>query len=142
MNHRIENQVRIEAPRSRVWKALTTPSQFTTWFHATTDAKEFRAGQRVDLVSTHPGHEGTAFFFELVEVSPEHRFVWRWKSGDEPYTTVVFELEEASDGTLVKVTESGFEHISLERRAKMFEGNTEGWKIQTRNLREYVEQNQ
>jgi uncharacterized protein YndB with AHSA1/START domain len=142
----IENQITIRAPRARVWKALTTPAQFAEWFRATISVEQFLAGERADLTSTYPGHEGAEFFFEVVEVSPEHRFVWRWspadKQGREPFTTVVFELEEVSGGTLVKVTESGFEHISLERRAKAFESNTKGWQIQMQNLHDYAEQSQ
>lgn len=139
---RIENQVMIHAPRSRVWKALTTPSEFSRWFHATLNVSQFQPAGRVDLVSTYPGHEGQAFFFEVVELKPEHRFVWRWQHGSEPdaaYTTVVFELEEIPAGTLVKVTESGFDRISFDRRAKAFEDNTEGWKIQMQNIYDYVE---
>ncbi len=141
---RIEQQIHIRAPRSRVWKALTTPSQFSTWFHAKVSAQEFRPGERADLVSTYPGHEGTSFFFEVLEIAPEYRFVWQWGPGgakpEDPLTTVTFELEEVEGGTLVKVTESGFERISLERRAKAFEGNTKGWEIQMRNIHDYVEQ--
>lgn len=146
---RIQNQVMIKAPRSRVWKALTTPSEFSKWFCVTLKVNEFTPGLRVDLVSVYPGHEGTAFFFDIVEKTPEHRFVWRWtpddkpegSTGEESYTTVVFELEETKEGTLLTVTESGFEKISLARRAKAFESNTEGWKIQIQNIRNYVEQN-
>lgn len=145
---RIENQVLIKASRSRVWKALTTPSEFSKWFRASLNVGQFSPGGRVDLVSTYPGHEGTKFFFEVVEKDPEHRFVWRWTPGGEPvgsndtepYTTVVFDLEETKEGTIVKVTESGFDKISLARRAKAFESNTEGWKIQIQNIRNYVEQ--
>jgi len=138
---RIQQQIHIRARRSRVWKALTTPSEFSTWFHATVSKSGFRPGERVDLVSTYPGHEGTAFFFEIVELVPERRFVWTWGPGGEAdaLTTVTFELEELEGGTLVKVTESGFERISLERRAKAFESNTKGWEIQMRNICDYVE---
>jgi len=137
----IKNKILIHAPRWRVWKALTTPSEFASWFHAKVSAAAFRPGERVDLVSTYPGHEGIEFFFEIVEISPEHRFVWRWGPGGaiDALTTVTFEIEEAEDGTLIKVTESGFERISLERRAKAFESNTKGWEIQLHNIHEYVE---
>lgn len=140
---RIEQQIHIRAPRSRVWKALTTPSEFSTWFQASVSQTGFRPGERVDLISTYPGHEGTAFFFEVIEKVPETRFVWRWGPGgsSEALTTVTFELEEADGGTLVSVTESGFERIALERRAKAFEGNTKGWEIQMRNIHDYVEKN-
>ena len=141
---KIEKQIVIRAPLSRVWNALTTPSEFGAWFRATVSVSHFRSGERADLVSTYPGHEGTAFSIDVVEVAPEHRFVWQWNSGDpsdkDSYTTVMFELQEVENGTLVKVTESGFERVTLSRRAKAFESNSQGWEIQTKNLRDYVEQ--
>jgi len=140
----IQEQVTIRAPRGRVWKALTTPSEFGAWFHATLSASEFRAGERVSAVSTYPKCEGMQFVLEIVETVPEERFTWRWSPGlatsDDPPTTVTFTLEEVAGGTLVKVTESGFDRISLERRAKAFEDNTQGWKIQMQNLHNYAEQ--
>ena len=141
----IEQQVIIHAPRSRVWKALTTPSEFSTWFRANVSATEFREGDRIDLVSTYPGHEGTAFFIQIDKIEPEHCFVWRWgpvkATAEDKLTTVTIELEEIPQGTRVKVTESGFDQFSLEQRAKAFEANTQGWKLQTQNLRNYAEQN-
>lgn len=140
----IENEVTIGAPRSRVWKAITTPSELGTWFHCTLTAKDFRPGEIVNGVSTYPGYEGKSFSIEILEKVPEQRFSWRWSPGaaskEDPPTTVTFELEEVAGGTRVKVTESGFDRISLERRAKAFEGNTKGWQIQMQNLHDYVEQ--
>ena len=141
----IEQEITIRAPRSRVWKAITTPSQLSTWFHCTLSAKDFRPGLKVNGASTYPGCEGKAFTLDIVENTPEQRFSWRWTPGasspEEPPTTVTFELQEVAGGTRVTVTESGFDRISLERRAKAFEGNTQGWKIQMKNLENYVEQN-
>jgi uncharacterized protein YndB with AHSA1/START domain len=141
---KIENQTVIRAPRSRVWKALTTPSEFGTWFRATLSAQEFRVGESINGVSTYPGSEGKGFALEIVEKKPESRFSWRWWPGasapEEPKTTVIFELEEVEGGTRVKVTETGFDQMSLERRAKSFEGNSKGWAIQMQNLHDHVEQ--
>jgi uncharacterized protein YndB with AHSA1/START domain len=96
-------------------------------------------------VSTYPGHEGKAFSLEIVEKTPESRFSWRWWPGasapDEPRRTVIFELEEVEGGTRVKVTEMGFDQMSLEPRAKAFEGNSRGWATQMQNLHDHVEQN-
>jgi len=143
----IEKSVFVKAPRSRVWKALTDSKEFAKWFHVKTN-DSFQPGSRVNLVSTYPGHEGEAFFFDVDEVTPETRFAWRWNPGgkeaglpvpDDPMTRVVFDLEEVDGGTLVKVTESGFDRISLVRRAAAFEGNSQGWTIQMQNIRNYVE---
>jgi uncharacterized protein YndB with AHSA1/START domain len=139
----IKQEVIIRAPRSRVWKALTTVSELSTWFRCTLNTKEFHPGDIVNGESTYPGHEGTAFTLEIVETAPEQRFSWRWHPGHadvgDPPTTVTFTLEDVPGGTLVRVTESGFDRISLERRAKAFEGNTQGWAIQMQNLQSYAE---
>lgn len=37
---RIVKQVMLDAPRSRVWRALTDVEQFNTWFNAHTDPHE------------------------------------------------------------------------------------------------------
>ncbi len=146
---RIENQTVIKAPRSRVWKALTTPAEFSTWFRAKLEVEEFRVGERVNGISTYPGSEGKSFFLMITEMVPQTTFAWEWAPGgksnpapdSDPFTTVVFELEDVPGGTRVRVTESGFDHISLARRAKAFEGNTKGWEIQMQSLHDYAEQN-
>lgn len=141
----IAQETTIRAPRARVWQALTSPSQLETWFHCKLKTGEFRVGASVDGVSTYPGCEGKAFSIRIVEMAPHQRFAWNWRPGkagpEEPETTVTFELEEIVGGTRVKVTESGFDRISLERRAKAFDDNNNGWKIQIENLRNYAEQN-
>ena len=40
---------------------------------------------------------------------------------------VEFTLEDAEGGVLLTVTESGFDKIPLERRAKAFKQNESGW---------------
>jgi len=51
---------------------------------------------------------------------------------------VVFELSEVPEGTLVKVTESGFDRIPLARRAEAFRMNSQGWAEQMQNIARYV----
>jgi uncharacterized protein YndB with AHSA1/START domain len=56
----------------------------------------------------------------------------------EPRTLVVFELEEADGGTLLTLTESGFDDLPESRRALAFRGNDEGWEEQARRITRYV----
>ena len=56
----------------------------------------------------------------------------------EPTTLVAFELEEAPGGTMLKVTESGFDRIPLERRAKAFAANEGGWTAQMKLIEKYL----
>ena len=138
----IERQILIKAPRSRVWRALTSSQDFAKWFSAEV-RDSFEPGKRLDMVSTYPGCKNQQFYFVVERMEPEHTFSWRWHPGsansDEDGTTLVeFHLEEAAEGTLVTVTETGFDHISLVRRAKALEENTNGWGIQLQALLQYV----
>jgi hypothetical protein len=74
-------------------------------------------------------------------------FSFRWHPGvvepgvdyaKEPTTLVAFELEEAAGDTMLTITESGFDRIPLERRAKAFSGNEQGWEAQTRLIAKYL----
>jgi uncharacterized protein YndB with AHSA1/START domain len=142
----IEREIVVHAPVSRVWKALTDVKEFSQWFGVRAKG-QFKPGARVDMVSTQPGYEGIEWFVLIEDVEPERRFSWKWHPGanqadrpaDEPPTLVVFELIPVANGTRVKITESGFDKISLSRRARVFEDNSGGWKQQMQNLQTYVD---
>ena len=56
----------------------------------------------------------------------------------EPTTLVVFELDEVDGGTMLTVSESGFVGLQLERRAKAFTANDQGWGLVTGLIEKYV----
>ena len=56
----------------------------------------------------------------------------------EPMTLVVFELKQVPGGTMLTITESGFDRIPLERRAKAFAANEQGWEHQTKLIEKYL----
>ena len=69
-------------------------------------------------------------------IEPETLFAFRWHPfaiepgvdySREPTTLIVFALEDVADGTMLTVTESGFDRIPLARRAKAFTANEGGW---------------
>jgi len=139
MNH-IERKTLIRAPRSRVWQAITDIRQFCQWFSTESAEPAFRPGAHVLLISTYPGpYYGKEFFVDIVEMVAEHTFSWRWHPASvltgedlsgEPMTLVVFRLEDAEGGTLVTVTESGFDQLFPSRIAQVFGANEAGWKHQ------------
>ena len=89
-------------------------------------------------------------FEVLVErIAAEHTFSFRWHPyavdpehdySGEPMTLVQFELEEIEGGTRLKVTESGFDQIPLERRDEAFRMNSGGWEHQVQNIAKYVDE--
>lgn len=146
---RIEKTVFLRAPKTRVWRALTDPRQFGEWFGVKVETP-FTPGARVRGPVTHPGYEHLTFDIVIDQVVPERLISWRWHphpidvTNDysvEPTTLVVFELEDAKDGTTLKVVESGFDGIPLTRRLEAFRGNDEGWSEQMTNIERYVAAN-
>ncbi|HEV3210365.1 MAG TPA: SRPBCC domain-containing protein [Chthoniobacterales bacterium] len=57
----------------------------------------------------------------------------------ETPTLVEFRLEKTEDGTLLVLTESGFDKIPPERRLEAFRMNEDGWTEQMKNIEKHVE---
>ena len=134
----------LRAPRSRVWRALTDPALFGEWF-GTRLTGQFVPGEKKRGPVTIPEYEHLAFEVVVERIEPERLFSWRWQPGGdpdldpaEPMTLVVFELEEVPEGTRLTVTESGFDQIPVERRAKAYRENNEGWDGQLQNITRYL----
>ena len=53
-------------------------------------------------------------------------------------TLVEFKLEEILTGTLLTLTESGFDKIPSARRLEAFRKNDEGWSQQMKNIESHV----
>jgi uncharacterized protein YndB with AHSA1/START domain len=132
---RIDRAVEIQAPPERVWRALTDTRELSAWFQVTIEG-EIAPGREVWMTSTHPPCAGRRFCVRFVEMTPPRRFVWQWHPGEvdpdfdysrEPRTTVTFTLEPSGEGTRLSVAETGFDEISLERRAKVHLDNSQGW---------------
>ena len=146
---RIEKQIVLKAPLQRVWRALTDSSEFGEWFRVKL-TRPFVAGKRITGPVLHKGYEHITWDVTIEQMVPEKLFSWRWRPhaidpdkdySQEPTTLVVFELSEVPGGTLLKVTESGFDGVPIERRETAYRGNTEGWSIQVANVERYVSQN-
>lgn len=87
---------------------------------------------------------------EVVDVvlRPEEYFSFRWRPyavdpavdyTAEPQTLVEFRLEPKAGGTLLRVTELGFDGIPAWRRDEAFRMHSGGWSEQMENIRAYAE---
>ena len=144
---RIERKVLLTAPRSRVWHALTDPKEFGDWFGVSLQSKAMVAGKPLRGNVTHPGYEHVVFEVMIERVEPERLLSWRWHPyavnpaidySGEPTTLVVFELEDAPGGTLLRVVESGFDNVPPGRRLEAFRMNSGGWDQQMKNIEKHV----
>jgi len=146
---RIEKHVLLNAPRARVWKALTDAKEFGEWFGVKFDGPFVAgAGLRGTIVPTRVDPEvakmqapyaGKTFDITVDRIEPQRLFSFRWHPfaiepgidyAKEPTTLIEFTLEEKPNGVLLTVVESGFDQIPLERRAKAFAANEGGWEKQ------------
>jgi uncharacterized protein YndB with AHSA1/START domain len=154
---RIDKKILLHAPRERVWRALSDSKQFGTWFGARFD-QPFIAGTAItgkfvptavdaEVAKSQQKFEGTPFSISIDRIEPISLFSFRWHPyavdpgvdySKEPTTLVVFELEEVSGGTMLKVTESGFDNVPLERRAKAFASHSGGWSDQLNMIGKYL----
>ena len=73
---RIEKQVNLEAPRSRVWRALTDYEQFGAWFGVKLQAA-FKPGTPVSGTMTYKGEEVTMTIW-IDRIEPEKLFSFHW----------------------------------------------------------------
>jgi uncharacterized protein YndB with AHSA1/START domain len=146
MNDRIEKRVELKAPVSRVWRALTDYREFGEWFRVRIDGP-FKPGEVSRGQVTYPGYEHLKWEAVVQKMEPERLFSFTWHpAGIDPKrdysketpTLVEFKLEMTANGTLLVVTESGFDKIPSDRRLEAFRLNENGWEIQMKNIESYV----
>ena len=142
----ITRDVHINADPQSVWDALADAKEFGQWFHVALDGP-FVVGETTTGKMTYPGHEGVPWVTVTDVMEPPKKFVFRWpncppgeeEKPDTVWLTVTFLLEPKDGGTLVTVTETGFAALPEDKRVSMLRSNSEGWEIQTKNLKNHVE---
>ncbi len=143
---RIEKEVIIAAPVSKVWNALVDYEKFGAWFRVKLDGP-FKAGEVSRGHITYPGYEGLNWEVVVKEIVPEHLFSFTWHPNavdpetdysDEARVLVEFTLTPSDGGTRLLITESGFSQLPDARRLEALRSNTEGWDTQAQNISDYV----
>jgi len=154
---RIEKKILLRAPRQRVWRALSDSTEFGNWIGMKFDGP-FAPGASMrcvivpttvnaDVAAAQKPYEGMPFEITIEQMVPERLFSFRWHPfavepgvdySAEPTTLVVFALEEVANGVKLTITESGFDRIPLERRAKAFTANEGGWTMVVKLIEKYL----
>jgi uncharacterized protein YndB with AHSA1/START domain len=154
---RIEKKVLLKASRERVWQAISNADQFGQWFGVAFDGP-FVAGAHLsgkiapttvdkEVAKLQEPYAGKAFEFLVERIEPRERISFRWHPfavepgvdySREPTTLIVFALQDQDEGTLLTISESGFDRIPLERRAKAFAANDHGWSMQAQLIEKYL----
>ena len=137
--HIAKSSVTINAPRSRVWEALTQPDLIKQYLFGTEVSTDWKVGSPI----TYKGvWEGKAYEDkgQILQVEPEKRLVstfWSALSGlpDRPenYQTVEYALSDEGDGTRLTLTQG---NNDSEESARHSEQN---WNMVLEGLKKLVE---
>jgi uncharacterized protein YndB with AHSA1/START domain len=137
----LEREIRIDAAPEIVFEVVSRPEHIKSWW---TDDASF---ERV------PGASGKLVFGDhgvepmtVVEVDPPRKFAFRWVTGDgglpDPDNSllVTFELEPSGDGTILRLTESGWRELGWEAAVleESFHAHEHGWDLFLPRLRDYA----
>ena len=131
--------IRIDAPVSKVWEALTTPSLIKQYFFGTTAISDFKEGSPLVFKGEWQGKKyqdkGT-----ILKVVPEKLFrytYWSSLSGikDQPenYVTITYELIERNNGTYLSVKQENIPDEKMRQHAE------ENWNKVLTELKEFLE---
>jgi uncharacterized protein YndB with AHSA1/START domain len=152
MSERIEKRIEIKAPVARVWRAITDYREFGEWFRVKLEGP-FVAGQVSRGQITHPGYEHMTWEAKVEAIEPQTLFSFTWPhakslekadyspdNSNNPKTLVEFRFEKTAGGTLLTLTESGFDKIPADWRNEAFRRNDGGWTEQMKNIESHVTQ--
>jgi uncharacterized protein YndB with AHSA1/START domain len=155
MTDKIVKKTTLKAPVARVWQAISDSAAFGKWFGMTIEGP-FVEGQTVtgaiartqvddDIAKQQDPYVGMRCDLMIERVVPLELLAFRWHPGAEPdtgpnapTTLVTFELQDVAEGTRLTITETGFDALPLERRAKAFADNEGGWEAQLSLIAKYL----
>jgi uncharacterized protein YndB with AHSA1/START domain len=153
MDNQIEKRIELKAPVSRAWCALTDYREFGEWFRVKLEGP-FVPGQVTRGRITYPGYEHIQWEATIQKMEHERLFSFTWPQARSlekaekpqdystaPNTLVEFRLEPIPGGTLLVLTESGFDRIPADWRPEAFRRNDGGWTEQMKNIEAHVTQN-
>jgi uncharacterized protein YndB with AHSA1/START domain len=135
----IHHHLLINAPVSRVYRAIATADGISTWW----DKQTPRQTERGLVLQHNPGPEHGVVQLRVVELIPNKRVEWECISthvASSPAsawtgTHFIFNLAEQSD----RATAVDFEQTNYDERNKFFEANKNAWWEVLQNLRRVVE---
>lgn len=140
---RIEQEVSIKAPLSRVWELVTEPG----WWVPTDTVGPFdrTPGSRTVRQTQKWG----CYVVEVVQIEPQTYAAFRWAPQDEAEelaegkaTLVEFHVGPVGEAVSVTVVETGFASLDSdeEGREAAFREHTEGWQDELGELKARAEE--
>jgi uncharacterized protein YndB with AHSA1/START domain len=131
----VERSIWIAAPRERVWQAVTNPELLVQWFVPNLPGALMKRDES-GKISVHIGEMGIDFV--VLEVIEPLRQATNRSLPDRLITTT-YTLEEATEGTHVTVTITGFEALPEDARADRLDQIGTSWEQALKNLKAFID---
>ena len=136
----VERSVWIDAPRERVWQAITDPAQLEHWYAAGCpwEIPALEPGTLVKFYNT----PDDVLLATIEAVEPPREFRLRWQPDPQfPNTRLVMSLimEEEAGGTRATVLESGYETMPEAAARDLAAQTGEGYHLSMAELKAFVE---
>src|SRR5258705_4446936 len=128
----VVDEVFPHAPET-IWKTLTTGELISRWLMMSPTGFEPVEGKRFTFQTTPGGAWDGVIHCQVLEVTPNKRLVYAWKSGHEENvgygswldTVVTWVLSSVENGTRLRLVHSGF---VTPKNDSAFKAMSEGWK--------------
>lgn len=134
-------EIFISAQRERIFQALTDPAQAAQWwgrkdqYYFNQFTMDVRPGGKWSASGGSAKLGELNIRGEFLEIDPPRRLAYTWNSSWMPVETqVLWELETQQNGTLVKLTHSGFAGD-----AQQAQGHSDGWSLMFTWLQAFAE---
>ncbi len=141
----IEREVYVDASTEVVFEVVSSPEHIRGWWpdEAT---YEIVPGATGEIAFGAAGPDRKAETFTVVDVQPPRTFTFRWihpadqAAAEGNSLLVTFELTPSGEGTVVKMTETGFREMGWEAAVleESFRDHENGWNYFMPRLAPYV----
>ena len=124
---KIEKRVLINAPVSKVWKALTDKNELKEWMQAPTTFEPVIGKEFMYKHEKTENWDGN-IYCKVMEVEVNKKLSFTWSSQMiEAETLVTILISEVDGKTELSLIHTGWEKVPAEIRSQMIDGHNNGW---------------
>lgn len=144
----IEREFRIDAAPEIVFEVVSSPAHIREWWGAETDLEPVDGAAGALIWTDKAASRTDVVPITVMDAQPPRLFSFRWAygAGEQPTPTnsllVTFELVPSGDGTLLRLTETGFREMGWEAAVleEVYNDHGVGWDAHLGQLVAYATQ--
>ncbi len=144
----IEREIVIAASPEVVFDVISSPAHIREWWNGAETDVEAQAGSVAEIAWGRGTDDPHIESMTVVAAEPPRLFSFRWVYGPDAVATptnsllVTFELRAEGDGTVLRMTETGFRERGWEIAVleECYADHVNGWDLFVPSIRDYAEQ--